>query len=458
MRAYKNYFEDSYTLNSNIVLRRSFLKSSIYNIETDFSSNISFALYSILNCFLHNATNLTEISSYFRSKGMSFEYDQVQDIINERVDFANLLIASDTPFKVSNPYKNFNKDNHYEHTPENVDLLITNKCNLHCPHCYRNSTAKDLIKSIQLNRFYTVVDEMEHMRVRSLKITGGEAFLVKELFDIIKYTSQKRIHISILTNATIPLSKEWLDILAKPNVKLGVSLDGAKSSTNDQIRGIGSFDKTCSNLLKMKNKNIKFNITFTINKHNYFELKEVVELAYNIGAQSIMFNFIEESGRALEHEDLYDNSKFDKDLIKQQITNLKQSENRIRIITVDNHGLVTEMDDLQIMKEKKDMVICKAGFGSIAIDSSLRVAPCIYGIGGKKEYIIDSLQEKSINDVWNNNKFNLFRGGIRVNDLPKCKKCKNKDICNLKYCRLRPVYDGNSLYDTVSFCESELLV
>lgn len=274
-----NYFEGKYTINPDVILRRSFLKCSIYNIATDTSTKISFGIYSILNIYLHNATNLSEISDYFQKKDIELDYSDIQELLNTRRDLFNLLIPTETPYVVPNPYLDFSTNTHYEHTPENIDLLITNQCNLYCPHCYRNSTSKENIENINVDRMYSLIDEMVDLRVRSLKITGGEAFLVPELFDIVSYASNKRIHITILTNGTIPLQGELLKVLSSSNITLGISLDGATSHTNDKIRGVGSFEKTCSNISLLQNIGSKYNITFTVNSHNYTEVNQIVDLA-----------------------------------------------------------------------------------------------------------------------------------------------------------------------------------
>jgi len=214
----KNYFVGKYTLNKNFVLRRSFLDYTIYDTYTSTASEINLFFYTILNYFLHNATNLSEIGHLLSKKNIPHNLKTVQELIHSRSDFADLLIESDIPFPVSNPYQNLPQDQISEYTPEAIDLLITNKCNLTCPHCYRNSTGKDKIQKIPLERFYTLVDEMEELRVRSLKITGGEAFLVKELYDIVNYASSKRLHVAILSNATLSLENKWWDLLIRPNV------------------------------------------------------------------------------------------------------------------------------------------------------------------------------------------------------------------------------------------------
>ncbi|MCD7915405.1 MAG: radical SAM protein [Tannerellaceae bacterium] len=307
----------------------------------------------------------------------------IQELIHSRTDFADLLIESDVPFQVSNPYKNLPKDQISEYTPEAIDLLITNKCNLTCPHCYRNSTAKDKIQKIPLERFYTLVDEMEELRVRFLKITGGEAFLVKELYDIVNYASAKRLHVAILSNATLSLKNKWWDLLIRPNVFLGISLDGVTPETNDIIRGKGSFNKTMHNLKIMSEQGVRFTITFTVNKHNQHELEEIVPLALQLKAKSLNINFIEESGRALDNKTLYMDEILNIPEVKKKIKIL-QEKYLLKIEITDNHGLASTEEDIKKIRDKKDNIICSAAFSVLALDSSLTAYPCIYGIGGKK--------------------------------------------------------------------------
>ncbi|MEA5062105.1 MAG: radical SAM protein [Proteiniphilum sp.] len=450
-----DYFEGRFTLSPNIILRRSFFNYTVYNIITDSAAEINLFFYTVLNLFLHNATNLSEIGDYFSRNNIPHDLNSVQGALNYSTDYRDILIKSEKPFRVSNPYCDFRLDQPHEHTPESIDLLITNKCNLRCPHCYRNSTSKDSLEKIPLDRFFVLLDEMEQLRVRSLKITGGEAFIVKELYDIVEHASRKRMHITILSNATLPLSEKWLNLLSKNNISLGVSLDGTKAESHDKIRGRGAFERTIMNLKKMTENGVRYSLTFTVNIHNFMEINSVVELAIKLGAVKLNFNFIEESGRALDNKGLYINNKLDIPAIKREISDLKEEyKNAPLVIKIaDNHGLASDEKDIARIRDKKDLIICKAGFSGLAIDAFLRVFPCIYGIGGKKEYSLGSLMNKSISEVWNDPALNIFRGGITINDLPRCRECDKKDSCNLKYCRLRPLYEGDSLYDVVSFCE-----
>ena len=173
-------------------------------------------------------------------------------------------------------------------------------------------------------------------------------------------------------------------------------------------------------------------------------------------ARKITFNFVEEIGRAEENTNMFSPSNISSDKVKDKIRRLKEKyKDIIEIRVADNHGLAKDSNDLKLMKDKGDLIICKAGHASLAIDANMTTYPCIYAIGGKKEYPIGSLKNISLIKSWYSTRFDLFRGNIRLQDLPKCSQCEYKDECNLKYCRLRPVFEGRDILDSVSFCENE---
>lgn len=451
-------FHGKYTLNRNFVLRKSLWGYSLYDIHKSMRTEISFQLYSVLRLFLHNCTNLTDLNKYFQSHDITMDLIQIQSIIKDREDLTNLLVASEQPLEKYDSYKKILQKDvlTYEYTPEAIDFLITTRCNLDCPHCYRNSTSTDKLNKIPTKRIFALLDEMEQLRIHTLKITGGEPFLVPELYDILSYASTKRIQVVVLTNATLPLKEKWNKIITSPNIALGVSLDGATALTHDIIRGQGSFDKTMNNLKIFSDLGVYFGLTFTVNTKNYNDLEQVILLAIKLKAKKLFVNFVDEIGRAVSSEGLFYGDTFNVSEIQDKVKlYADRFKDKIRIKVTDNHGLTFE-EKMPMTEEQKNLIICSAGHSSFTIDSKLTVFPCMYGTGGKKEYPVGSLMENSIIDIWNSNKFNPFRGGLTINDLPKCSKCEHSDNCNLKFCRLRPVFEGRSLTDNVSFCRKEL--
>jgi radical SAM protein with 4Fe4S-binding SPASM domain len=448
--------DNIYTLNKNFILRKSNKECSIYDIRTDNKYVIDNYIFVLLKIFQLKCISLHQLEDYFKKNNFANQINLLIDHINTRSELNDLLIEASVPCKEKDIYSIIptNSSQFYEFTPENIDLLITNKCNLKCPHCYRNSMVSDELKRINMERMRQFIDEMEELNVYRFKITGGEPFLHPDLFEIVEYAAHKPMCISILTNGTIPMDEKWLSLLEKVNILLGISLDGATAETNDIIRGNGSFNKTINNLEKFSKRGIKYSITFTVNLLNKNEIREMLNLVENkFKNGKIAINFVEKSGRAKNENEIFALSKLEIETIKQEIEAILQQYPDLNVKIVDNNQLETTEKELSLLKEKGDVIFCKAGHSMLAIDSSLTVYPCIYGIGGKKEYPVGNLLDDSLINIWNNaSRLDIFRGTLKITDLPVCNNCNLKNICNLKYCRLRPLYAGMNFTDPVSFC------
>jgi radical SAM protein with 4Fe4S-binding SPASM domain len=458
-----NYFIGIYRLAPNIILRRGYDTLSVFNINNSTSIKISIYLYFVLDIFSKNATNLTEIQDLFAVRKINCDLREINNILNGKKYLSDILVKiesgkDDGSLKVkelySKKFMQFDKNGLiYEPTPERVDLFITNRCNLKCPHCYRDASAFDQLNQIDINRFKEILDEMEYLRVQTLKITGGEPFIVPQLFEIVRYASKKRIHIILLTNATIRLDSSWTNLLSNKKVLTCISLDGASENTHDVIRGKGSFKKTMENLKLLSHAGARFSITFTANKHNIFDLENIFNIANELGAETLHYNIIEETGRATINPRLTNDSLMD--IVENFVKEKESCQDRSKYTHLDytnNHGLVSDEKAKELINKKGNAILCSAGVSSIAIDSLLNVYPCIFGIGGLREYPIASLTNHSILEVWRSSEFDVFRGKTKINQLLVCSKCNFSTKCMLKHCRLRPMYEGRGFYDPVSFC------
>ncbi|MDR2410024.1 MAG: radical SAM protein [Bacteroidales bacterium] len=83
---------------------------------------------------------------------------------------------------------------------KDVKVDITNKCNLHCAHCYNNSSAqkKDFLS---LPRVKSLIDDAVSFGHKIMFFNGGEAFLHKDLYVMLEYALSRKLSIEIVTNA-----------------------------------------------------------------------------------------------------------------------------------------------------------------------------------------------------------------------------------------------------------------
>jgi len=150
-------------------------------------------------------------------------------------------------------------------------LLLNNDCNLKCDFCIRghHSTHK-----------YIDVDELKIVLQKNvfsnyyLLITGGEPTLHPLLNEIIEICQPCFKGISINTNGK---ESSWIDNCKNNHFHVQISLDGT-SEFHNKIRGNGAFD-IYSNIMetiqKLNARNISYNISTTVGKHNYENIKEL---------------------------------------------------------------------------------------------------------------------------------------------------------------------------------------
>jgi sulfatase maturation enzyme AslB (radical SAM superfamily) len=136
--------------------------------------------------------------------------------------------------------------------PIELELQLTNLCNLKCLMCFETESSSiysenKTLKIHQINsKDYAVtseeitqVKEWIKTQPRLINLRGGEPFIVPEIKRLLKWAIDSKLlantQVHITTNGT-RLDSEWLDILtAIPQLRVMVSID-AVGELNDYIR------------------------------------------------------------------------------------------------------------------------------------------------------------------------------------------------------------------------------
>lgn len=129
----------------------------------------------------------------------------------------------------------------YVRPPVAVQWIVTNKCDLTCPHCYSHAGPK-LRGELSTDEAKTrIVDELVALGCKSLVLAGGELFLRKDLFEVIAHAVSRGIKWAMHTHGR--LVPKYRELLAQyPPEMAAISLDGPPAF-HDQFRGrVGAFD------------------------------------------------------------------------------------------------------------------------------------------------------------------------------------------------------------------------
>jgi len=120
-------------------------------------------------------------------------------------------------------------------------------CNLTCKNCYIESSPKnDRLVYLSFEEFKTFVNEsiQNEMGTEEIGFTGGEPFMNKDIFKMIKYSLDNGFKTLVLTNAMKPMmnNKSELLKLNHLNLTIRVSIDHYIKEKHEEIRGPNSWD------------------------------------------------------------------------------------------------------------------------------------------------------------------------------------------------------------------------
>lgn len=186
-----------------------------------------------------------------------------------------------------------------------VHLLQT--CNLSCTHCLVSSGPKGE-RGQSLEFLLGVINQAYDLGVRRFYFTGGEPFVRKDIFDLIRHvTEEKKSELIVMTNATLINSDrlETLKTLNRALLKFQISLDGTTAEVNDPIRGKGVFRQASDGLRLLSDLGYEASLTAVVTKTNLKDLEKLPALAKDLGAKSVHLMWPHRRGRILENESIH---------------------------------------------------------------------------------------------------------------------------------------------------------
>jgi MoaA/NifB/PqqE/SkfB family radical SAM enzyme len=155
-------------------------------------------------------------------------------------------------------------------------------CNLACSYCVAESTPRAPKRTISLDLVKRLVDESRALGFDHFYFTGGEPFLLDDIYEMLAYASQ-RAATTVLTNAMLFNGRrlERLDEIRNDRLIVQVSLDGGSPEQHDPYRGQGSWQKTVEGLQTLLARGFKARLSTTETPANTAHLDEIC--AYHLG-------------------------------------------------------------------------------------------------------------------------------------------------------------------------------
>jgi MoaA/NifB/PqqE/SkfB family radical SAM enzyme len=163
--------------------------------------------------------------------------------------------------------------------------LYTNyDCNLKCSYCVAKSGPNAPRRALGMDNVKRLVDEAVELGFEHVFFTGGEPFLLNEIYEMLAYSSA-RIKTTVLTNAMLLRGTrlEKLCAIANDSLIVQVSLDGGRPEDHDAYRGAGTWEKTVEGIKLLQEVGFRVRIGSTETPANTAHLDKLCEFHRSIG-------------------------------------------------------------------------------------------------------------------------------------------------------------------------------
>lgn len=328
-----------------------------------------------------------------------------------------------------------------KYVPLIISWNVTRKCNLACSHCYINAAKENQSKpsadELTTEQGKMLIDQIAEVSRPMLVLSGGEPLLRKDIFELIRYGTEKGLKMAMGSNGSLidsNIAKKLKDAGIKT---ISISLDSTIPEKHDEFRGVkGSWQKAIDAIKVLRENGILVQVNTTLTQDNYNEIDDLMTLSEKLGVENFHLFFLVPTGRGKKIADItpamYEN------MIKDNLNKISRHKLNVR------HSCAP-----QFMRIAKDMNIdmrqwirgCIAGMYYCRIFPNGEVTPCPY-----LPVKLGNVKQKSFKEIWFNSE--IFKALRNPDTLKgKCGACEYKIICG--GCRAR-AYGLSS--DFIDYC------
>ncbi|MDI6654759.1 MAG: radical SAM protein, partial [Candidatus Hydrothermarchaeota archaeon] len=180
-------------------------------------------------------------------------------------------------------------------------------CGLACKHCKASAKKTPDPDELSTGEGRNLIDQIVEFGepYPILRITGGNALMRSDIFELIKYAKDEGLKVTIAPSTTPLLNRENIIKLKEAGVDVvAISIDGHSAELHDSFRGVvGTFDLMLRASQIMREAALPFRLLTTVTKFNVRSLPEIFLHAKKLGAAGWYLYMLIPIGRAkIEHE------------------------------------------------------------------------------------------------------------------------------------------------------------
>jgi radical SAM protein with 4Fe4S-binding SPASM domain len=332
---------------------------------------------------------------------------------------------------------------------------VTGRCNLRCKHCLSDS-GTPYQDELTTQEAKNLIDAFEAIKVFNISFSGGEPLIRPDIFELLEYSSRKKIGIELLTNGTL-ITKEVIDRFENINLfNVQISIDGI-GTTHDEFRGIdGAYKRAVKATQLLRDADYEVVISSAVTKQNIGQINELIDIAIDLGASAYKTTLFMPAGRGKGNLDRLVLTPEDaKEFAFMLIDKKEEVEDKIVINNEVIYPWLTDIAENPNPPETKDhsKIGCTAGNSSLYIMPDGKIAPCPF----LREFEAGDIRKDNLREIWDNSTtFNIFRN-VTCGDLKgKCNGCEFLGTRCYGGCRAAAFANTGDLYAEDPLCWKHL--
>jgi SynChlorMet cassette radical SAM/SPASM protein ScmE len=339
-------------------------------------------------------------------------------------------------------------------SPKDVDINITDNCNLRCKYCSHFTSDSNVGRDLPLEEWLKFFEELGRLAVMNICLCGGEPFYRKDIREIIKGIVKNRMRFSVLSNGTL-ITDDLAEFLASTGrcSSVQVSIDGSNASVHDASRGRGTFEKAVQAVKHLQKHKVSATVRVTINRHNVRDLEAVSRfLLEDLGLGSFSTNSASYMGLCRQNNDEISLTTEERSIAMEALLKLVKKYNGR--IGAQAGPLAEAKHWLEIIRSKREgkpspsggglLTSCGGPMSKIAIIADGTIVPCLQLPSIK----LGKINKDDLGEIWKNHpELNRFRKRreIQITSCEYCKGCEYIPYCRggcpaLSYTTLGDVY------------------
>lgn len=333
-----------------------------------------------------------------------------------------------------------------------IQLDITNRCNLRCIHCrvYEETRTRP---DLPLKYYLDAIAQARELGGEDLLLGGGEPLLRgDEVFTLARSAADAGYEsITLLTNGLLVNQDLVQKCVQAGLTEVQVSLDGPNPEVNDYFRGLpGGFKRAAEAVHLFAQTDIRTAVTLTVTDFNFPSLRDMARVSCELGVDQLTYRRFIPQGYGADFDEVA------LDVTREQIQELFHIQAELSETLNDKMTVALALFPFhmlrhpEVLQEYQEMIAqgpcggCSAGVIGLLVGPDGTIKPCPH-----LDISLGNIVTHRLEEIWLHDSTVL---SLRNRTLLEgaCQDCAFVNVCG--GCRAYPLAKGLGLFGSDPLC------